>query len=90
MSYRTSYEPPQCPFTPLGSAEADSVDCVGSAGNGGDGTGVVGRLVALVPFIGMRAGWGDNTDRGEVGRGGTGEFGREVGVGEWETLPTCG
>jgi len=66
--------------------DADSGACDGSGGNGGDGPGVVGRLVVLVPFVGERTGWGDNTGRGDSGRGGTGEFGRGVGAGEGETL----
>lgn len=70
--------------------DADPGVCDGSGGNGGDGPGVVDRLVvlALVPFVDERTGWGDSTGRGDSGRGGTGEFGRGVGAGEEETLAT--
>ena len=52
---------PQCPFIPSGWAvEADSAVWDGNGGNGGDGTGVVGRRVVLVSFIGERTSWGDN------------------------------
>jgi hypothetical protein len=37
--------------------DIDSRDWDGSGGSGGDGTGVVGRLVVLTPFVGKRAGW---------------------------------
>jgi len=59
--------------------EANSGVCDGSGGNGGDGTGVVGRLVVLVPFVG-----------GRTRRGGTGEPGWDVGAGEGEMLLMCG
>lgn len=68
--HKTSREPSQCPLTPLGwVVEADSGVCDGSGGNGGEGIGVVGRLVVLVPFVGESTGWGDDTGRGDAGRG---------------------
>jgi len=38
----------------------------------------------LVPFVGESTGWGDDTGRDDAGRGGTGEFGRNVGAGDGE------
>ena len=57
--------------------------CDGSGGNGGDGIGVVGRLTVPASFV------EESTGRGEDG-GGAGEFGRDVGAGEAETLPVGG
>jgi hypothetical protein len=81
------YPRSQCPLTPLGSeAGVDSVGCDGSGGNGGDEAGVAGRLAALAPFVEGRTIWGDNIGCGEAGRGGAGEFGRDVGASEGEML----